>query len=300
MILAGDIGGSKSLLALFEGSEPIFESRLASREFADFTALLAGFLEQARGALGVAPQPEAACFGVAGRADQHRARLTHLPWTLEANTIGTRLGVPRVRLMNDFAAAAWGIDALAPGDVHTLQAGKPLERAPRVVLGAGTGLGVAYAFFDGERYVPAPGEAGHAGFAPADERQAALWRHLRERLGRVEVEHVVSGAGLVRIHEFLGGKACAPEEVSGEALELFIACYGAAAGDCALQVLARGGVYVAGGIAPRILPRLAAGGFMASFNDKGAFSEEARRMPVRVVKTERLGLLGAARAAAQA
>lgn len=297
MILAGDIGGSKSLLALFENGRPLVELRLASREFADFEALLARFLDEARGAFGATPRPEAACFGVAGRTEERSARLTHLPWTLEAAAIAARFGLARVRLVNDFAAAAWGVDALAPEEMHTLQAGEPLERAPRVVLGAGTGLGVAYAFFDGARYVPVPGEGGHAAFAPADERQAQLWRTLHERLGRVEVEHVVSGAGLVRIHEFLGGESCAPEEASDEAVELFAACYGAVAGDHALQVLARGGVYVAGGIAPRVLPRLAAP-FLAAFNDKGAFSDEARRMPVRVVRTERLGLLGAARAAA--
>jgi len=298
MILAGDIGGTKSLLALFAGEAraPLFEKRLASRECADFEALVARFLEEAHAALGAAPRPEAACFGVAGPAEEARARLTHLPWTLEAASICRRFGMAQVRLMNDFAAAAWGIDALEPADVETLQAGDPLAGAPRVVLGAGTGLGVAYAFFDGERYVPVAGEGGHAAFAPSNAQQAALWRNLYAHHGRVEMEHVLSGPGLARIHEFLGGTPCAPEAVSGEALDLFIACYGAAAGDHALNVLARGGVYVAGGIALRILPRLAAGGFVASFNDKGAFSEHARRMPVRAVRSERLGLLGAAHA----
>lgn len=300
MILAGDIGGTKALLALFapDAGTALFERRLESGRFADLESLVAEFLGQARAALGAAPRPERACFGVAGATDGVRAELTNLPWSLDAERLGARFALPRVRLLNDFAAAAWGVDALGPGELRTLQAGEPLPGAPRVVIGAGTGLGLAYAVRCGAEYAPLPGEGGHAGFAPADARQAALWGHLHERLGRVELEHVLSGPGLARIHEFLGGAPCAPEDASEEALGLFCACYGAAAGDRALEVLARGGVYVAGGIAARILPRLAAGGFLAAFNDKGRFSGEARRMPVHVVTTERLGLLGAGRAAA--
>jgi glucokinase len=299
MILAADIGGTKSLLALFDrdAAAPRFERRFASADFADFESLLGRFLEEARAGLGAEAQPQSACLGVAGPVADGQARLTNLPWSIGGAALGRRFGIARVRLLNDFAAAAWGVDALAPGDVFTLQPGEPLEGAPRVVLGAGTGLGIAYAWRGATGYVPVAGEGGHSAFAPANERQLELWKYLRERVGRVELEHVVSGPGLARIHEFLGGAPCAPEAVSGEALDLFIACYGAAAGDLALAVLARGGVYVAGGIAPRILPRLAAGGFVAAFNDKGAFSAHARRMPVHVATSERLGLLGAARAA---
>jgi glucokinase len=302
MILAGDVGGTKTLLALFARAEraaPLYELRLESGAFADFESMLSEFLERARAALGAAPRPARACFGVAGPSDGASARLTHLPWSLDAARLGARFGLGPVRLLNDFAAAAWGIDALAPGDLRTLQAGEPLASAPRVILGAGTGLGLAYAFSAGGGYVPVAGEGGHAGFAPADARQAALWSHLHARFGRVELEHVLSGPGLARIHEFLGGAPCAPQDASDEALELFVACYGAAAGDRALEVLARGGVYIAGGIAMHVLPRLAAGGFLAAFNDKGAFSDEAHRMPVHVVTTERLGLLGAALAASR-
>ncbi len=303
MILAGDIGGTKSLLALFAGGaarNPLFERRLDAREFSDFESLLERFLEQAQAALGAAPRPGAACLGVAGPINDGSARLTSLPWNVNAARLGRRFGFARVRLMNDFEAAAWGIDVIGHGNLHTLQAGDPLAGAPRVILGAGTGFGIAYAFHSAEGYVPVAGEGGHCSFAPMDERQVELWKHLYNRLGRVELGDVLSGAGLVGIHEFLGGAPCAPDAVSGEALDLFIACYGAAAGDHALSVLARGGVYVAGGIAPRILLRLATGGFIAAFNDKGRFSEHARRMPVHVVTTERLGLLGAARAALQA
>jgi len=211
---------------------------------------------------------------------------------------------------------------LPPADLATLQAGEPIARAPRVVLGAGTGLGIAYVVNGAS---PVAGEGGHASFAPSTEEQAALWRYLHAREGRVSLEHVVSAGGLVRAYAFLRERATLAESaqlrealragdaaaaisdfamdrtdpLAGAALDLFIACYGAAAGDHALNVMARGGVFVAGGIAPKILPRLQAGGFIAAFNDKGEFSEYVRRMPVHVVINERLGLLGAA-AAAQA
>jgi glucokinase len=194
-----------------------------------------------------------------------------------------------------------------------------------VLVGAGTGLGVAIVAGSGPGLAVLAGEGGHLPFAPADEQQAALWRRLRGMFGRVELEHVVSGAGLVRIHDFLGEAARSsggsPTVTTGDvgeraaaiagaaldgrdalaraALDLFISCYGAAAGDFALAVLARGGVYVAGGIAPKILPRLSAGGFLASFNAKGGFAEAVRACPVHVVTNERLGLLGALAAAPQ-
>ncbi len=297
MILAGDIGGTKSLLALYEGGprEAAFELRLASAEFADFESLLARFLAEAHAALGAAPRIDAGCFGIAGPVRGEHVRVTNLPWSLDAAPLRRRFGIGRLELINDFAAAAWGVGALATQDLATLQEGVPVAEAARVVLGAGTGFGIAYVV-NGR---PVAGEGGHGAFAPADAEQAALWRFLHERLGRVQLEDVLSGPGLARIHEFLTGAKADPEAVTGRALELFVACYGAAAGDHALNVMARGGVYVAGGIAPKILPRLAAGGFLAAFNDKGAFAELMRRMPVHVVTNERLGLIGAAVAAAR-
>jgi len=186
------------------------------------------------------------------------------------------------------------------------------------LIGAGTGLGVAFLVGRGSELQVISGEGGHVAFAPADEQQEALWRHLRSSLGRVELEHVLSGAGLARIYLHLRSIGCfAKSAALGDgdpaaaiaragiekgdalalaALDLFIACYGAAAGDYALAALARGGVFVAGGIAPKILARLRAGGFMAAFNAKGKFTEAARACPVHVVTNERLGLLGAAAA----
>jgi len=319
LLLAGDVGGTKALLALFDGSRARFERRYPCREFASFRALLKRFLADARAALDQAPRIERASFGVAGPVFGSRARLTNLPWQIDA----AELGLPKVRLLNDFEAAAHALDALAAADVATLQPGAPLEGAPRLLIGAGTGLGVAFVLGRGRGLRVVPGEGGHVAFAPADDLQDALWRHLRASLDRVELEHVVSGAGLARIYAFLGGTGryaesaatraaiaagdapaaiahaalAAGDALAGAALDLFIACYGAAAGDCALAVLARGGVYVAGGIAPRVLPRMRAGGFIAAFNAKGAFTGAVRDCPVHVVTSERLGLLGAAAAA---
>ena len=320
MLLAGDVGGTKALLALFDGSRARFERRYPCREFASFRALLDRFLVDARAALDQAPRIECASFGVAGPVSGGQARLTNLAWQIDA----ADLGLPNVRLLNDFEAGAHALDALAAADLATLQPGAPLEGAPRLLIGAGTGLGVAFLVGRGRGLRVVSGEGGHVAFAPADDLQDALWRHLRASLGRVEIEHVVSGAGLARIYAFLGSTGryaesaatretvaaggapaaiahaalAAGDALASAALDLFIACYGAAAGDCALAVLARGGVYVAGGIAPGVLPRMRAGGFIAAFNAKGAFTGAVRDCPVHVVTNERLGLLGAAAAAA--
>ena len=232
--------------------------------------------------------------------------VTNFPWQIDADAIEAVLGVP-VELANDFVAAAHGIELLRPEDVATLQAGEPEARAPQLVIGAGTGLGVAYRVWQGDRYAVIGGEGGHGGFAPADERQADLWRGLHAQLGRVRVEHVVSGPGLGRIYDFLrqgrgearspGEIASAADPVAREALDLFLECFGAAAGDHALAVLARGGVFLAGGIAPKILPQLRDGPFLAAFGAKGPHAGLMARFPVRVVLSERLGLLGAAKIA---
>lgn len=300
----------------------MLERRYAVASFADFSAMLARFLDECRAHRGRDAHLASACFGAAGPASDDRIQMTNLPWHLDAGTIAAQFGIARVRLVNDFEAAAAGVEALAPGEVATLQPGEPLPQAARVVIGAGTGLGVAYALPQGKRYRIIAGEGGHAGFAPADAEQMRLWQALHAQFGRVSVEHVVSGPGLVRIYEFLrAGRPQAPElrervrsegaaavarhaleqndALACQALDLFIACYGAAAGDHALALTARGGVYVAGGIARKIFSRLAAGGFIAAFSAKGAHAQLNLRIPVKVVMTERLGLLGAALIAAR-
>lgn len=326
MILAGDIGGTKALLMLAAVRQgrlvPMLEQRYAVADFGGFSAMLGRFLEECNAHRGRKTRVAGACFGAAGPATENSIQMTNLPWRLDAEAVAAKFDIARVRLVNDFEAAVAGIEALGPGECATLQRGEPLQRAARVVIGAGTGLGVAYAFAQGKRYRIIAGEGGHAGFAPADDEQMRLWQALHAQLGRVSAEHVLSGAGLVRIYEFL--RAGFPEDpasyesvrnegaaaisrlalehcdpLAGRALDLFIACYGAAAGDHALAVTARGGVYIAGGIARKIFGRLAAGGFTAAFNAKGEHARLNLRIPVHVVTTERLGLLGAALIAAR-
>jgi glucokinase len=314
MILAGDVGGTNARLAIFapQAGVPhaLFEQRYACDGFANFLALLAYFLEEARAALGPLALARG-CLGVAGPREPGRVRLSNRPWTVRAAEVASLTGAQTL-LLNDFEAAAHGVELLQPSELGCLQEGTRQGRAPQLVIGAGTGLGIAYRVWCGERYGVVTGEGGHAGFAPATEEQAALASWLMRRDGRASAEHVVSGSGLTRIHAFLcagvaaaGHGELAPEVICARAfdgsdpvalraLDLFVACYGAAAGDHALAVGAAGGVYVAGGIVQRILPRLAAGGFISSFNAKGAHERLTRAFPVHAVLTDRLGLLGAA------
>jgi glucokinase len=322
MILVGDIGATKTLLevgAMRDGRwRPSFGRRYAGADYPDFKTVLEAFLQdwEARGRAG--EKLIHACFGVAGPTFDNRTRMTNLAWVVDGNAIRTEFGIAHVRVVNDFAAAASGIEMLQETDLAVLQPGEPVPAAPRVVLGAGSGLGVAYVHWAGASYQVIAGEAGHAGFAPSTLEQLELWRDLYSSQGRVAAERVVSGPGLVRIHEFLArheARSSVPADLPHvdvtpaaivhaalqlgdplclRALDLFIACYGAVAGDHALAVMARGGVYVAGGIAPKILPHLLAGGFLAAFNARGSHADAVRKIPVAVVTNERLGLLGAA------
>jgi len=324
LILAGDVGGTKTLLelgTLHEGHwRPVFSSRYAAVDYPDLPGVLRTFLQQWQGVMHPRPQDvlTAACFGVAGPALDDRVQMTNLPWIVDGPALSAEFGIPRLKVVNDFAAAAAGVELLGDADLVVLQAGEPIRSAPRVVIGAGTGLGVAYLIPAEPGYTVIAGESGHTGFAPATSEQAELWRGLHSRLGRVSTEDIVSGTGLVRIHEFIaraeGGAVVATggmsaritpaaiteaalqhkDALSLRALDLFIACYGEVAGNCALAVLARGGVYVAGGIAPRIISRLQQGGFLAAFNAKGVHTATMQKMPLSIVNHDRLGLLGCA------
>lgn len=305
LVLGGDIGGTKTLLALAGDDGIVLERRYCSRDWADFPTLLRAFLDEAgSGADGIA----SACFGVAGPVDENRAQLTYLPWTLDGPALAGAFGLGRVVVVNDFAAAAQGVAALRPGDIATLQAGRPLDRAPRLLIGAGTGLGVAALLPEGAGWRTVGGEGGHIGFSPADEAQLAVWRHLYRPGGRVTAENVISGPGLAAIYESLrkvspGGTAIAdPAEIAAaaetvprarQAIDLFIAAYGAFAGDLALLFMARGGVYLGGGIAPKLLPHFRGGGFVRAFRSRGPHAALMPDFPIRLVLDERLGLLGA-------
>ena len=298
MILGGDLGGTKTLLALADGNGHIVRrQRYASAEYADFADLLDDFLGSQRGI-------NAACFGIAGPTDGQQAKLTYLPWHLSATDIGQRFAISRVTLANDFAAAAHGLMRVAPESIRTLQHGTPLAAAPRLILGAGTGLGVAGLLPEGGGYRVIPGEGGHLGFAPQTPQQGELWRWLQTQHGRVTTEDIVSGPGLARVHAFLGGPPTTPEAIGAAAcsggdaravaaLQLWLACLGAFAGDLALHWLARGGVYLAGGIAARLLSQVDCAPLLAAFADKREHAALMPAMPVHLVTDEELGLHGA-------
>jgi glucokinase len=305
MKLAGDIGGTKVLLALVGADGRLaHERRLASADFPDFASLLADYLahENISG-----KDIAGGCLAVAGPVadDGRSARLTNLPWTIDTNALTARFGSGPLDLVNDFAAAAMGVTALDPAELVTLQAGEPLVDSPKLVVGAGTGLGMAVMLRQGNAWRILPGEGGNTAFAPADLQQGELWGYLHAIHGRVVWGHVVSGPGLASIYRLLCKHDATPDAIAAAALagtdaaavaavKIFLSAYGAFAGDMALALLPRGGVYLAGGIAARMLPLLRAGAFVAAFNDKGAHSRVAARMPVHVVTDPLLGLRGAA------
>lgn len=299
MKLIGDIGGTKVLMALVDERGAIRQRcRLASAEFARFDDLLAAYLRE------VGAPIEQGCLAVAGPVadDGRSAKVTNLPWTIDGAALETRFGLGPLWLINDFAAVAHGVTALKSEQTCLLQAGEPHEEGVKLVLGAGTGLGMA--IIAGGRILPS--EGGHIGFAPADETQWQVWRALQTEYGRVTAERVISGPGLANIHRSLAGESLDPAGVVARArqndagaqrsLEVFFSAYGAFAGDMALAVLAHGGVFLAGGVTQHLLSELSTSGFLAAFNDKAEHAELVRRMPVSVVTDPDIGLQGAAAA----
>ena len=326
MILAGDVGGTKTVVALYEQSD----EGLAQRDEATFVSAEHGSLEEILREFlrdRAVDAVEAACFGVAGPVVDGKARTTNLPWTLDERTLAEASGSPRVCLLNDLEAAAYGMLRLRPDEQAVLNQGLPRSRPGNVaVIAAGTGLGAAMLIWDGERHRAVASEAGHASFAPRTEREIELLRFLRAELeGRVSTERVLSGPGLRSVYRFVraGGHDPEPDWLGqrlreedpsaviaeaalegsdaacSEALEIFCSVYGAVAGDLALSCLALGGVFVGGGIAPKILPALVASGFLRAFADKGRFEELLRGLPVRVALNPRAPLIGAAHHAAR-
>lgn len=297
MKLVGDVGGTKVLLAYADDAGRIAgRRRFASADFRDFATLLAEYLH------GVPECIDGACLAVAGPvADDGRfAKITNLPWTIDAAVLEARFGLGQLRLINDFAGVALGVAALAPEQLVTVQAGVPSADGLKLVLGAGTGMGVAAML--GNRILPS--EGGHVGFAPADATQARIWSALMQEHGRVTAERVISGAGLAAIHRILTGETDEPANIGARALageplvrpsvDVFFACYGAFAGDMALAFMAHGGVYLAGGVTQKLFPLLSASPFLAAFNAKAEHADLARRMPVHVATDPDIGLLGAA------
>lgn len=303
MILGGDIGGTKTLLGFEQAHKLLLHRRYTNADFPDFASLLGAFFAETR------TDPAritGGCLGLAGPIsdDRHSARLTNLPWTIDNDALSREFGLPSLRLENDFAVAALGAVTRSAAQRTPLQHGEPLATAPRLVIGAGTGLGMAIVLPENAPWRVIASEGGHAAFGPADARQMALWSFLNSRHGRVTWERVVSGPGLTAIHEFLSGSVLSPESITSRALasaegterqslEMFLSAYGAIAGDMALTCLARGGVFLAGGIISKLKPMLPTSGFMAAFNAKAEHAAVVARMPVYLATDPMLGLRGA-------
>jgi len=316
MILCADIGGTKTLLGLAERDAAgalniVHRQRFEATQAASFDAIVDTFLAQAQSFL---RRPlRGALFGVAGPVQGAVVQMTNLPWALDSEALSRRLGVP-VGLANDFRVAARGIDLLQPQDLLRLQAGEPLDEAPQLVIGAGTGLGVALRIWDGKRYLIVPGEGGHVGFSPLDAEQNLAMERLRLRTGkRIVAEHFVSGSGLLNFYQLTDGSGPAGpppllqqarevmqqaqqahEPHALKALDHFLRAYGAVAGDHALAHLTRGGVFIAGGVALHCAQEMADGRFIQAFKAKHPYAELMRTMPVHLVLQPELGLLGAA------
>jgi len=323
-VLAGDIGGTKTLLQVAEvrGSEVevLHRERFASRDYADFESLLRDCLD--RIPVTVAKDIAGACFGVAGpihtpEQGPRQARVTNLPWQLDESHLQSLLGLPRVHLINDFYATASGIEALQEEDLAVLHPGKSLSGAPRLVVGAGTGLGVAQLFCCDGRYRAHASEGGHTLFAPTNALQAELLAYMQGQFQRVSYERLVSGPGLAHIYTFLARRrrqdaselhaileqpdpaaaiahlAQEGDAVAEQAISLFMAIYGSVVGDLALVCLAYGGIYIAGGIAAKLVDQLREGTFMDNYESKGRMSPLVKQMPVFIILNQDVGLLGA-------
>jgi glucokinase len=321
MILAADVGGTKTNLAFFEVREEglvvVEQARYASRDFNSLDELALHFLSEHR------LQAQHACFAAAGPCHQGICEATNLPWHIDARKLQAELKVESALVINDLEATAYAVDILPDNDFVVLQKGSASAAGNAAVIAAGTGLGQAGMFWDGTQLRPFASEGGHSDFAPRNSLEADLFVFLRERFGHVAWERVLSGPGLLNLYQFFftrspaDASAKVAEEmkqgdpaavisqaavseqcaICTEALDLFVSLYGAEAGNLALKVMATGGVYIGGGIAPRILPALKKGTFVKSFQDKGRLRQLLEKIPIRIITTNRAALLGAAHCA---
>lgn len=335
LLLAGDIGGTKSLLRLVEMPttadasgvfqiDTLYEGIYSSQEYPDLVPIVGQFFKEASQKLGEVPAPKGACFAIAGPVVGHKSVLSNLSWTLTTDRLEKELNIPHVKLINDFVAVGYGVLGMNQADLHTLQPGESQTAAPIAVIGAGTGLGQGFLIRHLDEYFVYPSEGGHGDFAPRTAIEFELLQDLlqRENIDRVSVERVVSGMGIASIYQFLRDRAIAagkdvspadkdPADISQAALEksdpiceqtlqIFVEAYGAEAGNLALKLLPYGGLYLAGGIAAKILPLITEGDrFINSFNHKGRVSSLAAKVPVHIVLNPQVGLIGAAICAAR-
>jgi glucokinase len=320
MILAGDIGGTNARLAYFQPVKGqlhlISERTFPSREYNEFGEIVCEFLENA------SPRPEIACFGIAGPVHNGRVEVSNLPWVIEQSQLAKQIQLPATLLINDLEANAWSIGALSAQDLITLNRVVP-SNGNQAVIAPGTGLGEAGLFWNGTRHEVFACEGGHADFAPQGDLQIELLRFLAGKFGHVSYERVLSGPGLVNVYEFLREKDSTREPegfaahlsrtdaaavisraamdgsnpLAAQALELWVSVYGAEAGNLALKTMAVGGVFLGGGISPKILPKLTGSAFMNAFLDKGRLRPLLEGVTVQVITNDKAGLLGAARCA---
>ena len=319
MILAGDVGATKILLEVGEFRNERWQPALARRygtgDIENFPAVLTQFLGEWNSTRERDERITAAAFGVAGPAVGNKVKMTHRPLVVDGDAISSRFLIPRVVVVNDLAAAAHGIDWLGPRDMVTIQPGRASAEGAIVVMGVGTGLGIAYLVPIGAGYRVVSGEGGHAGFSPATPQQSELWRAIHDAHGRCSAESVVSGVGLTHVFSFvrsgrihavgetedsLSAEGIVKGAASGDArceaaLDLFVECLGNVAGDHALSVMARGGVYLTGGVVAKLHPRIRSAHFSSAFCAKGPMSSALMKIPVRAVTSERVALLGAAK-----
>ena len=318
MILAGDVGGTKVNLALYDFTNGQLshkrEERYSAKEYDGLQTIVQQFLG--------GDKPTSACFGVPGPVRDGRLRLTNLPWTLDSRELSAGLGIPYVFLINDLEANGYGIAELQPDQIYTLSEGDPRQAGNRALIAAGTGLGECFLTWNGRSHTPYPSEGGHTDFAPRNEDEIDLLRFLKQKYnGRISHERVISGMGMTSIYEFLRDVRgleepawlaeqmtaahdanavitemglAAKSEICEKTLDMFVSAYGAESGNLALKILAVGGVYIGGGIAPRILEKLKDGTFIKAFTDKGRLSQLLINTPVRVILESRAPVLGAA------
>ena len=322
MILAGDIGGTNARLAYFQPQNGhlrlVSERTFPSREHSELGEIVVQFLDDS------GAHPDAACFGIAGPVRNGRVETSNLPWVIEQSRLAKQIYLPATLLINDLEASAWGIGALDAGDLVSLNRVTGPAIGNQGVIAPGTGLGEAGLFWDGHRHQVFACEGGHTDFGPQGDLQIELLRFLKARFGHVSYERILSGPGLVNVYEFLRDEGHGKESdefavilknsdpaaaisraaldgthpLAEKALDLWISVYGAEAGNLALKVMATGGLFLAGGISPKVLAKLTGPLFMQSFVDKGRLRPLMEAVPVHVVTNEKAGLLGAARCAA--
>jgi glucokinase len=338
LLLAGDIGGTKTILRLVQfsdtvGLKTLYEESFPSGDFPDLVPIVQKFLTTANSST-----PDKACFAIAGPVVENTAQLTNLSWFLDTERLSKELGIERISLINDFAAVGYGIFGLTKQDLLTLQVGKYQSAAPMAIIGAGTGLGQGFLIKQGQGYQVFPSEGGHADFAPRNQLEFELLKYILTKydIQRVSVERVVSGLGIISIYQFLRDRKIATESpaianavrtweqeagksektvdpgalignaaleksdrLSEQTMQLFIEAYGAEAGNLALKLLPYGGLYIAGGIAPKILPLIQDGSFLTNFTQKGRMGSLLEEIPVLMILNQQVGLIGAALSASR-